>query len=195
VTALLPAVDVAIELVRRALFALAVVLFAVCAVDWLVRTRRVSPFGAVARFFRKVVDPLLVPVERRVVRAGGLPSAAPWWALGAVIVGGIMLLLLLDAVRALAGELIAATRSTRGVYQLLVSWTFGILQFALLVRVVASWLRVSAYVKWLRWCYSLTEWMLRPLRRVIPMVGMMDITPLVAIVLLMIARTVLLQVP
>ncbi|HEX7547330.1 MAG TPA: hypothetical protein VF368_11430, partial [Gemmatimonadaceae bacterium] len=68
----LDAFDTALAMLRVGLFGLAVVLAVLCAVDWLVRTRKLSPFGAVARFMRTTVDPLLRPIERRVVRAGGL---------------------------------------------------------------------------------------------------------------------------
>ena len=55
---------------RQALFWLAAALAIIALVDWAVRTRRLNPFGPVARFFRRVVDPMMAPVERRVVRAG-----------------------------------------------------------------------------------------------------------------------------
>ena len=45
---------------------------------------------------------------------------------------------------------------------------------------IASWLPISAYSRWIRWSYVLTEWMLAPLRRIIPMIGMIDITPIIA---------------
>ena len=189
---LMHALDAAIELLGRVLFALAAVLFVVFAVDWLVRTRRLSPFGAVARFFRRVVDPLLEPVERRVVRAGGMPSAAPWWALVASVVGGIMLILLLRALRDVVLEIAIASQSARGLYYFFVKWTFGLLWFALIVRVAASWLRLSPYSRWVRWSVSLTEWLLRPLRRWIPPVGMMDVSPIAAIIVLWIMKALLL---
>jgi YggT family protein len=77
-------------------------------IDWLVRTRRISPFNPVARFFRSSVDPLLAPVERRVVRAGGTPASAPWWALVAVVVGGILVLQLMEFV---GGQLVGLVRA------------------------------------------------------------------------------------
>jgi len=193
VSDVLAAFDAVIELVRRAVLALAAALFVVFAVDWLVRTRRLDPFGAVARFFRRVVDPLLEPVERRVVRAGGLPSSAPWWALVAAMAGGVLLIVLLQATRGLAAELLTAPRSVRGLSHLLIAWVFGLLRLALLVRVIASWLRLSPYWWWLRWCVSLTEWMLRPLRRVVPPVGMFDVTPIVAYFALWIVESLLLN--
>jgi len=185
--------DTVIELARRAVLALTAVLFGIFLIDWLVRTRRLSPFGGVARFFRRVVDPLLEPVERRVVRAGGLPSAAPWWALVAAAAGGILVLLLLQAARGVIVEAMLYGHSARGLYHLFVQWTAGILQFALIVRVVASWLRLS-YSRWVQWSVTLTEWLLRPLRRVIPPFGMIDVSPIVAIFALWIAEAVLLGI-
>jgi YggT family protein len=35
-----------------------------------------------------------------------------------------------------------------------------------------------------RWSFVLTEWMIRPLQRIVPKIGMIDITPLVAWLLL-----------
>ena len=76
-------------------------------------------------------------------------------------------------------------------FVLLVSWTFGLLQIALLVRVIASWVRVSEYSPWIRWSVVLTEPILRPLRAILPTVGMIDITPLVAWFLLRILQSVI----
>ncbi len=44
---------------------------------WSVRQRKVNAFGPIARFTRKVSDPLLKPLERRVIGFGGNPQDAP----------------------------------------------------------------------------------------------------------------------
>ena len=171
----------ALSVLRVVLLYAAAALAVVFAVDWLVRTRRLSPFGAVARFFRSSVDPLLAPVERRVVRAGGTPASAPWWALVFVVVGGIILLQLLEFVGGQLGALGEADGGgPGGILGFLASATVGLLQIALLVRVVSSWVRVSPYSRWIRWSFLLTEWLLAPLRRVVPTLGMIDITPIIA---------------
>jgi YggT family protein len=166
---------------RVVVFVVAVIVGLVALVDWAVRTRRLNPFGAVARFMRRTVDPLLLPVERRVIRAGGKPSTAAFWTLAAVVVGGLVLLMVLQF---LTGQVVMAgnaiTNGPTGVLILVVHWTFALLQFALLFRVISSWIAVSPYSRWVRWSYVLTEWFLRPLRRVIPTVGMFDITPIIA---------------
>src|SRR2546423_15363177 len=91
--------DAVIAVLSAALLSIAVVFGAICVLDWAVRTRKISPFTAVARFCRSTVDPIIAPIERRVVRAGGLPASAALWALGAVVVGGILLLAVLDLIR------------------------------------------------------------------------------------------------
>jgi YggT family protein len=76
---------------------------------------------------------------------------------------------------------VASSSGGMGVLYLAVHWTFGFLIFALLVRVLASWLPRLGASRWIRWSYGATEWMLRPLRSVIPSIGgVIDITPIVA---------------
>ena len=169
---------------RFAIFAAAIVMGVVALVDWLVRTRRISPFSGVARFFRRSVDPLMVPVERVVMRAGGQPASAPWWSLVTVVLGGIVLLFLLGILRGILAQLGSAIAEPRFFPVLIVSWAFKLVELALIVRVLASWLPISPYSRWVRWTYLLTDWMLIPLRRIIPTIGMVDITPLVAYLVL-----------
>ncbi len=185
----MPSLLLALDSIRAVLgqlfLVLGVGLALVCAIDWMVRTRRLNPFGAVARVFRQSVEPLMAPVERRIVAAGGVPSNAPWWALGAVVVIGIVFLALFDFVRSqLGGFYYASQAGPRGVVRMVVGWVFALLRIALIVRVFSSWVRVSAYSKWIRWSYTLTEPILRPLRQVVPTLGMIDITPIIAYVLI-----------
>lgn len=168
-------------MVRLALLALAGLFALLCLLDWAVRTRRINLFGSTARFTRSKIDPLIAPIERRVVAAGGMPTSAPLWALAAVVIGGILLINLLDFIRGeIFRSMLASQYGARGIAQLVVSWAFSFLRIALLVRVVSSWLPVSPYSKWIRWSYTITEPILAPLRQIIPSMGMIDITPLIA---------------
>jgi YggT family protein len=177
--------DAVIQILRTALLSVAVVFGAICLLDWAVRTRKISPFNAVARFCRSTVDPFIAPIERRVVRAGGTPASAPLWALAAVVIGGILLLTLLDIVRLeVVRSIIASNEGSAGIFRLLVSWTFTILKTALIVRVISSWLPISPYSAWVHWSYRLSEPILSPLRRIVPVLGGLDITPIVAYILL-----------
>ena len=193
-TTLLFGIALLTALLRVVLLATAAAVAVAAGLSWAVRTRRLPPFGGVARFVRKRIDPLFAPMERRIVRAGGMPSHAPWWTLAAVVVSGIVLLSLLGFVGGqLAGASLALRAGGRGLYVLLVTWTFGVLQLALFVRVISSWFQLSPYSPWIRWSFVLTEWFLAPLRRVIPSFGMIDLTPLVAYFGLQLLEAVLIR--
>ena len=190
--AFLSASDAAVQILKTVLLWIAVIFAAICALDWAVRTRKISPFNAIARFCRSTVDPLIAPIERKVVRAGGTPASAPLWALAVVVVGGILLLSFLDLVRTqVVLSMIAAQSGSAGVFHLLVSWTFWILKAALIVRVISSWLPISPFSGWVRWSYALSEPILAPLRRVVPNLGGLDITPILAYFLLTITESIL----
>jgi YggT family protein len=182
------AYDTFVEIVKRGVFILAAIVAVIALVDWLVRTRRVSPFGPIGRFSRRTFDPLMRPVERRIVRAGGQPSNAPWWALAVVVVGGLLLITLLQWIRGFAAEVAYGVSSPSRFGVLMLSWGFALLRIALLVRVISSWFRISEYSKWIRWSFVLTEWMLAPIRRMIPLFGPVDVSPLVAFLLLTIVQ-------
>jgi YggT family protein len=166
---------------RSVLLAGGVVVAAVAVADWAARTRRINPFSGVSRFLRSNVDPRLAGVERQVLRSGGHASSTPLWALVAYVVVAALLLAAIDMLLGLLGQAIAATTmGPSGILLLLVHWTFAFLRLALLVRVFGSWFPRAAASVWLRWSHAATEWMLRPLRSVIPSIGMIDITPIIA---------------
>jgi YggT family protein len=190
--AFLVGADAVTQILRTALLSIAVVFGAICVLDWAVRTRKISPFNAIARFCRSTVDPFISPIERRVVRAGGAPASAPLWALAAVVIGGIVLLTLLDVIKLeVVRSIIASQEGSAGIFHLLVSWTFTILKLALIVRVISSWLPISPYSGWIRWSYALSEPLLAPLRRVVPAFGGLDLTPILAYFLLNIIESLL----
>lgn len=186
--------DSVMGVLRTGFFGAAALLSVVCGVDWAVRTRRINPFGKLARFFRQTVDPAIMPIERRVIRAGGAPSTAPWWALVFVVVGGIIVLSALQFLRdQILTAVLAAQGGPRGLYTVAVTWTFALLQVAILVRVISSWTGISPYSKWVRWSYTLSEPILRPLRAIIPTIGMIDISPIAAYFLLQLLASALLR--
>jgi len=177
--------------VRYALFWLAVVAAVIALVDWAVRTRRLNPFGPVARFCRRFIDPLMVPIEHRIVRSGGQPANAPWWTLVFVVVGGLLLITILNFLGGFLVDVVWGLSSPGRFGVQLISWAFGLLKIALIARVLSTWFPISPYSKWIRWSYVLTEWMLAPLRRVIPTLGPVDITPIIAFFLLALVQNLL----
>ncbi len=185
--------DVVLVVLRPLVFAAGVLTAVAALASYGVRTRKLQPFSPVARFMREKIDPwLIAPMERRLLRAGGTPYAAPWWALAAVIIGGLLLISGVGFLRDQLAMLAYATQAGSILF-VLVRWTFGILQVALFARVISSWVGGSAYSKWWRWSYVLTEPILAPLRRVIPNIGMFDITIIVAYFGLQLLESVILK--
>jgi YggT family protein len=154
-----------------------------------VQSRTIDPFGRPARLIRRLTDPLLAPIERRILRAGGNPQAAPWWLIGIAVVGGIAVV---QGGEWLVGQALtieaAAGSGPSSLLRLLVDWAFSIVMLALVVRIIGSWVGATPYTRWMRPFVVLTEWMLAPLRRVVPPLGIFDLTPLVAWILLQLAR-------
>ena len=75
-----------------------------------------------------------------------------------------------------------------------VSILFNILSVAILARVVLSWFNVNPFHPVISVLDQITEPILSPLRRVIPPMGMIDITPIVALLLLQFLERILLAV-
>ncbi|MDQ6717277.1 MAG: YggT family protein [Gemmatimonadota bacterium] len=192
---MLGAADTFITLLRVVLMVLAVLIAIVCVIDWAVRTRRISPFNGMARFFRSTVDPLIAPLERRVVRAGGLPSSAPLWALAVVIIGGFLVLTFIEfLVSQLATVAMLAGSGPMGIVRLVITAAFSLVRIAIIVSVIASWLPISQFSPWIRWSYRLSEPVLRPVRQFVPSLGGLDITPLIAYFLLGLIESAVLHI-
>ena len=61
---------------------------------------------------------------------------------------------------------------------------FQILTMAIVVRALLSWFNLPPTNPLVTLLYDITEPILAPLRRVVPRIGMIDITPIVAIILM-----------
>jgi YggT family protein len=179
-----------LDITVRSIVLLALVFAAIVALThWAVRSRRIDPFGAWPRLVRRLSDPILLPLERRIIRAGGGPQNAPLWLLGLVIGCGLLLLSLTQWLIGTAeGLVLLAHGGPRVWIRVLVSAVFTILMAAILIRVIGAWLGIGPYRKWMRPFYLLTDWLIDPIRRILPPVGIFDFSPMVAWLVLYILR-------
>jgi YggT family protein len=187
---------VALDAVARGLVVVALVYASVVALThWAVRRRKIGPFGAWPRWVRRASDPVLLPLERRVIRFGGSPQDAPLWLLGIVIVGGLLLVSLTNWLLGVAGSVSAlASAEPRDWIRFLVSAAFTVVMVAIFIRVIASWFGIGPYRKWMRPLVFLTDWIIEPIRRLLPPMGMFDFSPMVAWLVLWVARGLVLGV-
>jgi YggT family protein len=183
-----------LTIARYAVFALFAFSVLVATGSWLVRARKVSPFSAFGRGLRSATDPIVGPVERRLVRMGGNPVHAGWWLVVIVAVGGVIAISLLGwAVNSFAFVQWAVAGGPRATLALIVTIAYKVFFYALVVRVIASWLGFFRYARWMRPVYALTDWLVEPIRRVVPPVGMFDVSPIVAMLVLFALKWLLLM--
>lgn len=71
---------------------------------------------------------------------------------------------------------------------------FTAINLAILARVLLSWVNPDPYHPVMVFLYQITEPILAPLRRYVPPLGMIDITPIVAMVLLGIIQRIIIAV-
>ena len=179
-----------LDLLRYAVFGAFVLSAALAVGSWALRTRRLNPFSKTGQFVRRATDLVLDPVETWQLKRGGNPQNAPWWLLGGSVVGGIVVVTGADWLARTFGRFGAAAASgPRGVAHLIIVFAGRVLLLALIVRVVGSWFGLGRYNRWIAWTYTLTDWIVRPLQRLIPPLhfgaAALDFTPLIAWFLLL----------
>jgi YggT family protein len=176
-------------------FLVFVVALAAAVASWLVRTRRLSPFSPLGRTLKTASDVLIRPVERRVTRSGGNPVNAGTWLVVGVAIAGLLLITALQWSTAFVQQAYwAFTGGFRPLYRFLVNLTYSVLMIALLTRVIGTWFGVFGHAKWMRPAYWLTDWIVKPIRRFLPPVGALDVSPIVAWLALWMLKAFLLTV-
>ena len=184
-----------INVVRYAVFGVFVIALAAAVASWLVRTRRVAASTPLGRTLKTASDPLIHPVERRLVKRGGNPVHAGWWLVVLVAVAGLLLIAALNWTQSFFQQAYWAFNGGFGpMFHFLVNVAYSVLLIALLARVIGSWFGVFQYAPWMRPAYLLTDWIVNPIRKFLPPVGALDVSPIAAWLALWILKTFLLTV-
>ena len=144
-----------------------------------------NPFSRTAVTIRQFSDPLLIPVRRILMSYGLDQKLAPFVTILIAILIGWLLLELVGSVVFTAGGVVTSLQ--RGALLSLAGYLlFGILAvFSLLIvaRIVLSW-GMSYGNRIMRFLVSVTEPILGPFRRMIPPLGMFDISPIIVLLIL-----------
>ena len=129
----------------------------------------------------KITNPLLTPLRRLVPGLLGIDLAA------------VVLMLLLQALELYLvgwtlGATLPLTTLVLGSVAKILGLLIGVYFWVILIQVILSWVNPQSYNPAISLIYSLTEPVLRPARRLLPDLGGLDLSPLVVIVLLQLAR-------
>lgn len=172
-------VTTAVEVIIAAVILLMIVRLIADAMD-------LNPFGWASRTIRRISDGLVIPVRGGLRGFGADPKFAP---LVVILISILLGYFVLQLVATIAQTVAGVIESTRlGAF----FWVLGfillgflsIYSLLILVRVIFSWAMLSYTNRLMRFLIDVTEPLLGPLRRVVPMLGRFDISPIVAFLLL-----------
>ena len=145
-----------------------------------------NPFGWISRTLRRLTDGFIVPVRGGLRGFGADPKFAP---LVVILIAILLGYFLLQLVGTIGGTLIGVLQSLQSGAMIAVLGfiLYGLLSIYILliiIRIVFSWAMISYTNRIMRFLVDVTEPLLGPLRRVIPPLGWLDISPLVAFLIL-----------
>ena|SRR5690348_695174 len=145
-----------------------------------------NPFGWASRTLHRMTDPFVIPVRGAMRNVGVDPKFA---ALVVILVSILLGYFLVQIVGTIAWTLDGVvsgltTGAIISVVGFIISGLLSLYILCIFMRVIFSWGMVSYRNRVMRFLFDVTEPMLGPLRRILPPLGRMDISPLVAILIL-----------
>lgn len=154
----------------------------------------VNPFTWHARNVRRATDPVILPVRRMLMALRLDPMVAPFLVIILLIVVLVLVVQFAGTVlNTVAGILLVIANRRPGAPAALIGYLlFGLLglyTLAIFGRIIFSWLGAGHGNRFARLLIQLTEPLLAPLRKWIPTVGMFDISPIIAFVILWICQS------
>lgn len=149
-----------------------------------------NPFAWTSRTVRRLTDGFVMPVRGSLRQAGVDPKFAPLVVILVVILIGYFIVWLAGTI---AATILGIGQSVpRGALIAAIGFIIhGLLSVYLILiaaRVIFSWGRVSYGNRVMRFLVNTTEPLLGPLRRMLPPLGWIDISPIVASLIILVFR-------
>lgn len=145
-----------------------------------------NPFAWTSRTVRRLSDGFVIPVRAGLRGFGVDPKFAPLVVILVVILLGFFVLQLVTTIAmTVAGVIVSLQQGA--LFSALGFILYGLLSIYILliiIRIVFSWGTIDYTNRIMRFLVDVTEPLLGPLRRMIPPLGWLDISPLVAILIL-----------
>lgn len=149
-----------------------------------------NPFGWASRTLRRLSDGFVIPVRGSLRDVGVDPKFAPLVVILVSILLGYFVLQLADTIATTLDGVISSVRTGQmvAVVGFILYGLLSLYILLLFVRIIFSWGGVSYRNRVMRFLVDTTEPLLGPLRRSIPPLGRIDISPLVAFLILFLFR-------
>ncbi len=169
----------------------------VIAVRFVMQAVRADYYNPIAQFVMKASNPALIPLRRIVPGLAGQDMAALVLCL-LLIIGKLFLFQATGLQTSVAGYAISlGNLSPVMVLYLaavdLLALFFNIFIFAIFIQVFISWINPGSYNPVSGLLDSITAPLLRPVRRYVKPVGGLDLSPLVVIILLQVAKILVIR--
>lgn len=146
---------------------------------------RADFYNPVSQFLVKVTNPPLLMLRRVIPSTGKIDTSALVLMLGLQLLSFTLIGLLRGSTLALWPLLVLSLRE-------LTELALNIFLFSIFVQVIISWVNPGTYNPVVSLLYSITEPVLRPCRRLVPPISGMDLSPLVALIAIQLAKYLIL---
>ncbi len=150
-----------------------------------------NPFSRPVILVRRWTDPFLNPVRRSLMQFGFSPNITPLIVILITILLGWFVLQLAASILGTVAGVVASVREARiiAVVGYLLYGFLDIYALLIVIRIIFSWGNVSYTNRLMRFLVNATDPILVPLRRLIPPLGMFDLSALVALLILWVLKT------
>ena len=145
-----------------------------------------NPFAWASRTIRRLTDPFVSRARRGLMGFGVDPKFAPLIVILVSILLGWFFLWLTEEVASTLIGLLLSIRAANPISALgyIIYGALSVYVVFIFMRIVFSWGMVSHSNRLMRFLVNVTEPLLGPLRRIIPPLGMMDISPIFAFLII-----------
>jgi YggT family protein len=150
-----------------------------------------NPFSRPVMYVRRLSDPLVNPVRRSLIQFGFGPNITPLVVILITILLGWFVLQLAEAILGTIAGVVAALQQARvvAVVGYLLYGFLAVYMLLIIIRIIFSWGNVSYTNRVMRFLVAATDPLLVPLRHMIPPLGLFDISPLVALLILWLLKS------
>jgi YggT family protein len=142
---------------------------------------RADFYNPVSQFLVKITNPLLVPLRRVIPPLGGVDTASVVLMLAVQMLGIALILLLRGGGIALQALVFISLAE-------LLDLLFKVFIYGIVIQAILSWVNPGTYNPAVSLLHALTAPVLSPVRRLLPNVGGLDLSPLLAVIGLEVLR-------
>ena len=141
-------------------------------------------YNPLSQFIVRITSPVLIPLRRVIPGVGGMDIAA-------LVLGWALKALELLIVTALSGAFMPGL-AILGAIPGLVELSINIFLYAIIIQAILSWVNPGHYNPAASLLHSFTAPILRPVQRFIPPIGGLDLSPMAAIIGLILLKMLIL---